>query len=192
MEGGGTDGKMSPRESNNNNGGGGTNGASDSPGKPSLPADPAAFAALAAAAAATGGFPPGFPSPVTSAASSPMFPFPFHPSMLASMASMSSSMQRSRSPQPPPHRAATPPSPKPPQSPRPKEEEEETEQPQKRLRHESSAKDDDAGKSVSHFELSRSGEIIFRLDLAELRRSRICSSEVDFHAFDIFQFIHFR
>ena len=76
-----------------------------------------------------------------------MFPFPFHPSMLASMASMQSSMQSSRSPP----RSATPPPqvPKVHSPPQPAaKEEDEVEQRQKRLRHESSAKDDDAGESL--------------------------------------------
>ena len=139
MEGG--DGKMSPRESNNNNSNG---GSADS--KPTgLPTDPAAFAALAAAAAA-GGFPPGFP-PVSSA--SAMFPFPFHPSMLASLATSGNLGAASERPAP---RAATPPPPPPTtHSPRPVakdvREEDEAERLQRRLRHESSAKDDEAGKS---------------------------------------------
>ena len=94
-----------------------------------------------------GGFPPGFP-PVTSSAS-PMFPFPFHPSMLASLGNLG--VQRS-----PPPRAATPPPPPKSHSPvnhaakeeqRGCREDDEAERIQRRLRHESSAKDDETGKS---------------------------------------------
>ena len=89
-----------------------------------------------------------------------MFPFPFHPSMLASLTGAAAAMQRPRTPPPPPQpqRSPTPP---------PatgnnlvatsesdlvtaghkSQKEELDEQQRGRLRHESSAKDDEAGMS---------------------------------------------